>query len=131
MRVNLDMGKTFYSWLMMRDKKIPGTVVRNSGIPEELGRIDYLFSDKTGTLTQNEMVFKKLHLGSVSFTSERVGDIADHVRRAATGNAATAPDPFLFSSSRTTAQVYDVIEAIALCHNVTPVSASQEEAASS
>ena len=46
----------------MRDKAIPGTVVRNSTIPEELGRIHYLFSDKTGTLTQNVMVFKKLQM---------------------------------------------------------------------
>ena len=38
---------------MMRDDKIPGTAVRTSTIPEELGRIQYLLSDKTGTLTQN------------------------------------------------------------------------------
>jgi phospholipid-translocating ATPase len=53
LRVNLDMGKTLYSLQMMRDKKIADTVVRNSMIPEELGRVSYLFSDKTGTLTCN------------------------------------------------------------------------------
>jgi phospholipid-translocating ATPase len=35
-------------------------VSRTSSIPEELGRIEYLLSDKTGTLTYNDMVFKKL-----------------------------------------------------------------------
>ena len=63
LRVNLDMGKIFYSWKIQTDKDIPGTVARSTTIPEELGRIAYLLSDKTGTLTKNHMVFKKLHLG--------------------------------------------------------------------
>ena len=50
------MGKVVYSWIIQRDRAIPETLVRSSTIPEELGRIEYLLSDKTGTLTQNEMV---------------------------------------------------------------------------
>lgn len=56
LRVNLDMGKLMYSWIIQRDANIRGNLVRNSTIPEELGRIEYLLSDKTGTLTKNEMV---------------------------------------------------------------------------
>ena len=55
LRVNLDLGKIAYSWMIQQDKNIPGTTVRSTTIPEELGRIQYLLSDKTGTLTQNEM----------------------------------------------------------------------------
>ena len=33
----------------MKDENIPGTVVRTSTIPEELGRLVYLLTDKTGT----------------------------------------------------------------------------------
>lgn len=53
LRVNLDMAKSVYGRFIEKDKDIPGTVVRTSTIPEDLGRIEYLLSDKTGTLTQN------------------------------------------------------------------------------
>jgi phospholipid-translocating ATPase len=69
------MGKAFYSWSIQRDQDIAGTVVRSTTIPEELGRISYLLSDKTGTLTQNEMVFKKLHLGTVSYGTETFDEV--------------------------------------------------------
>ncbi|XP_030192858.1 probable phospholipid-transporting ATPase IIB [Lynx canadensis] len=49
LRVNLDMGKAAYGWMIMKDESIPGTVVRTSTIPEELGRLVYLLTDKTGT----------------------------------------------------------------------------------
>ncbi|RIA85722.1 hypothetical protein C1645_361307 [Glomus cerebriforme] len=38
-----------------------------STINEELGQVSYLFSDKTGTLTDNVMLFRKLSVGGRSF----------------------------------------------------------------
>ena len=77
MRLNLDLAKIYFSRLINNDKEIDGAVVRNSQIPEELGRIQYLLTDKTGTLTQNDMIFKKLNLEFYSFTEENINDITN------------------------------------------------------
>eukprot|EP00096_Caligus_rogercresseyi_P008494 TRINITY_DN273_c0_g1_i2.p1 TRINITY_DN273_c0_g1~~TRINITY_DN273_c0_g1_i2.p1 ORF type:complete len:807 (-),score=211.18 TRINITY_DN273_c0_g1_i2:567-2987(-) len=41
---------------------------RTSNLNEELGQIKYIFSDKTGTLTRNEMIFKKLSIGGTIYS---------------------------------------------------------------
>lgn len=76
------MAKLFYSWQIGHDHHIPETVVRSSTIPEELGRISFLLSDKTGTLTKNEMHFKKIHLGTVAFSGDALEEVEQHVKSA-------------------------------------------------
>ncbi|EPY32220.1 phospholipid-translocating ATPase [Strigomonas culicis] len=69
MRVNVDVGRLWYSHEIGTDKKIPGTVARNTDMPEELGRLQYLFCDKTGTLTKNIMEFRAVRVaGNLAFT---------------------------------------------------------------
>ena len=75
LRVNLDVSKLYFSALINRDTDIPGTIARNRSIPEELGRISYVFSDKTGTLTKNEMIFKVMALSTETFTEKRFEDL--------------------------------------------------------
>uniref|UniRef100_A0A4W3IDJ1 Phospholipid-transporting ATPase n=1 Tax=Callorhinchus milii TaxID=7868 RepID=A0A4W3IDJ1_CALMI len=127
LRVNLDMGKAAYGWMIMRDDNIPGTVVRTSTIPEELGRIVYLLTDKTGTLTKNEMVFKRLHLGTVSYGTDTMDEIQNHIIGS---YAQYYESPALRSNNTTSApkvrksvhsRIHEAVKAIALCHNVTPV----------
>ena len=148
LRVDLDLGKIYYSLMVQRDKQIPGTVARSTTIPEELGRITYLLSDKTGTLTQNVMVFKKLHLGTAAYSSETFDEIqlnlkqyfnSQQLEAAATAAAAAASATSASAIKaapaaggaagaggkrmRKTAitRVSEAVKALALCHNVTPV----------
>ena len=41
--------------------------VRSMMLSEELGQISHVFSDKTGTLTCNDMVFRKMSINGVSY----------------------------------------------------------------
>ena len=43
---------------------------RNSDLVEELGQIDFIFSDKTGTLTCNKMIFKRCSVGGKVFSTD-------------------------------------------------------------
>ncbi|XP_065778266.1 probable phospholipid-transporting ATPase IIA isoform X1 [Muntiacus reevesi] len=126
LRVNLDMGKIVYSWVIRRDSKIPGTVVRSSTIPEQLGRISYLLTDKTGTLTQNEMVFKRLHLGTVAYGLDSMDEVQSHIFSIYTQQpqdppAQKGPAPTTKVRRTMSSRVHEAVKAIALCHNVTPV----------
>uniref|UniRef100_A0A3P9PK23 Phospholipid-transporting ATPase n=1 Tax=Poecilia reticulata TaxID=8081 RepID=A0A3P9PK23_POERE len=135
LRVNLDMGKSAYGWMITRDENIPGTVVRTSTIPEELGRLVYLLTDKTGTLTQNEMVFKRLHLGTVAYGNDTMDEIQSHIVQSyaqgpaqpsggGSGNAAVArsnPPQGPKVRKSVSSRIHEAVKAVALCHNVTPV----------
>ncbi|XP_043395942.1 probable phospholipid-transporting ATPase IIB isoform X3 [Chelonia mydas] len=134
LRVNLDMGKAAYGWMIMKDDNIPGTVVRTSTIPEELGRLVYLLTDKTGTLTQNEMIFKRLHLGTVSYGTDTMDEIQNHIINSysqmhsqSSGNSTSSTPSRKVQSSApkvrktVSSRIHEAVKAIALCHNVTPV----------
>uniref|UniRef100_A0A8C7QIP9 Phospholipid-transporting ATPase n=1 Tax=Oncorhynchus mykiss TaxID=8022 RepID=A0A8C7QIP9_ONCMY len=124
LRVNLDMGKMVFSWMIRRDSKIPGTVVRASTIPEQLGRISYLLTDKTGTLTQNEMVFRRLHLGTVAYGMDSMDEVQSHVFSAYTQPSHDLPASRVPAATKVrktiSSRVHEAVKAIALVHCVTP-----------
>ncbi|CCU76640.1 phospholipid-translocating P-type ATPase [Blumeria hordei DH14] len=139
LRVNLDMGKSVYSWFIQRDSDIKGAVVRTSTIPEELGRIEYLLSDKTGTLTQNEMEMKKIHIGTVSYANEAMEEIASYVKQGFSKPSnqpsllITPSSKFTVSTSTSTrtrreigSRVRDVVLALAICHSVIPTAEEKD-----
>ncbi|RXN34439.1 putative phospholipid-transporting ATPase IIB isoform X1 [Labeo rohita] len=120
LRVNLDMGKSAYGWMIMKDENIPGT------------------------LTQNEMVFKRLHLGTVSYGTDTMDEIQSHIIQSyaqvssaqSNGNSASStpsrkpqpPAPKVRKS--VSSRIHEAVKAIALCHNVTPVYESRVNGAS-
>jgi phospholipid-translocating ATPase len=119
------MGKTVYAHNIMNDPEIPNTIVRTSTLPEELGRITYLLSDKTGTLTQNEMEMKKLHMGTMSYGADSMDEIAhqlmvafgvsgEHLRQ---GSLSTGAQLAMRGRRDLSSRVRDVVLSLALCHN--------------
>jgi len=134
LRVNLDFAKIIYSFKISNDPNIPGTIARNSTIPEELGRIQFLFTDKTGTLTKNEMVFKTICFESGVFTYETVDQIqailVDECRKS-NGPLKDYEDNLINMNQESSSKrrfrrksncvIRDCITALGICHNVTPV----------
>ncbi|KAF9447871.1 phospholipid-translocating P-type ATPase [Macrolepiota fuliginosa MF-IS2] len=50
------------------EKTNQATIARSWNLSDDLGQIEYIFSDKTGTLTQNLMVFRQCSIGGVAYT---------------------------------------------------------------
>ena len=67
--VTVEFLKVFIAYFMSMDvdlmskEKGRGTSVQNMSIVEDLGMIHYVFSDKTGTLTKNQMDFHSMCVG--------------------------------------------------------------------
>lgn len=77
--------------------------VNSTDLNEDLGQIEYLFSDKTGTLTENEMLFKHFCINGNVY-EEKFGDI------------------FSLNSqnikSITNPKISKFLEALSICHTV-------------
>jgi phospholipid-transporting ATPase len=74
--VSLEFAKFFQCRFLVKDEKMTShfygeipTVCQNSTIIEELGQIDYIFSDKTGTLTCNLMEFRNIFIAGTNYGS--------------------------------------------------------------
>uniref|UniRef100_A0A8C2ID72 Phospholipid-transporting ATPase n=1 Tax=Cyprinus carpio TaxID=7962 RepID=A0A8C2ID72_CYPCA len=94
---------------------------RTTTLNEELGQIKYIFSDKTGTLTQNIMTFNKCSINGKSF-----GDVIDHYSGQMDFSFNRLADPkFLFYDHSLVEgvklelpDVHAFFRLLALCHTV-------------
>ncbi|XP_055869059.1 phospholipid-transporting ATPase IF-like isoform X2 [Biomphalaria glabrata] len=63
------LGSIFFGWdVEMYDPSVDERAKANtSDLNEELGQVEYLFTDKTGTLTENTMAFRRCCIGKRQF----------------------------------------------------------------
>ena len=74
--VTLEISRVFNSMFIIWDKDLTNNITReaamvnSSDLNEEVGQINILFSDKTGTLTENVMVFKAASIAGSMYSLE-------------------------------------------------------------
>lgn len=110
--VTLEMVKyfqgLFIAWdlgLYYEETDTPATV-QTSNLNEELGQITHIFTDKTGTLTANEMVFRKFSAyGRTYGTSQHM-------------SPRPASLDFVDPDYRSSAEMLDFMRILAVCHTI-------------
>ena len=103
------------------DKTDTPAICRTSSLVEELGQIEYIFSDKTGTLTCNMMEFKQCSIGGIQYaddvpedkraTEQDGGEVGIHSMEKLQENLKSHP-------SRTA--IHHFLALLATCHTVIP-----------
>ena len=122
--VTVEIVKYYHAFLinsdldMYYDDTDTPAICRTSSLVEELGQIDYIFSDKTGTLTCNHMEFKQCTIAGIQYGDEVPED------KRSVGDGPGMQD---FSQLRENIKTHDTRDAIhnflallATCHTVIP-----------
>uniref|UniRef100_H2YBK1 Phospholipid-transporting ATPase n=1 Tax=Ciona savignyi TaxID=51511 RepID=H2YBK1_CIOSA len=136
--VSIEFIRVGQSWFinfdraMYYEKKDLPALARTTTLNEELGQIEYVFSDKTGTLTQNIMEFNKCVIGGTCYGEVYNEDGIAIVPDDSTPNAdfsfnKDAENSFRFFDQRLInaitsgdTKVHEFFKLIAICHTVMP-----------
>lgn len=94
-------------------------IVKTADLNEDLGQIEYIFTDKTGTLTENQMEFKMCFINGKSYgflesqETEKETQVLPHKKF-------KFHDPMLLQdlNSDNNNEIFSFFECIALCHSV-------------
>lgn len=107
---------------MYYDKTDTPATCRTSSLVEELGMVEYVFSDKTGTLTCNMMEFKQCSIGGIMYAE----DVPEDRRATSADDTETGIHNFdqlranLEGGHSTATTIDEFLALLATCHTVIP-----------
>ena len=123
--VTIEIVKYYQAFLidsdldMYYDRTDTPAICRTSSLVEELGQIEYIFSDKTGTLTCNMMEFRQCSIGGVQYADDVPED-----RRATDSNPVGMYDLNRLrqdlSNDSSGSAIDQFLTLLATCHTVIP-----------
>ena len=123
--VTIEVVKYYHAFLINSDLDIyydrtdTAAICRTSSLVEELGQIEYIFSDKTGTLTCNMMEFRQCTIGGIQYADEVPED-----RRATEVNGTGVHDFNRLRENLKThvsrTAIHHFLALLATCHTVIP-----------
>jgi phospholipid-transporting ATPase len=106
---------------MYHDKSDTPAVCRTSSLVEELGMVEYIFSDKTGTLTCNQMEFKQCSISGIQYAEE----VPEDLRATVQDGVEVGIHDFdrlrqNLKTHETRAAIHHFLTLLATCHTVIP-----------
>ncbi|KAI3784286.1 hypothetical protein L1987_43383 [Smallanthus sonchifolius] len=138
--ISMELVRIGQAYFMIRDDKMFDAAsntrfqCRALNINEDLGQIKYVFSDKTGTLTENKMEFQFASISGVDYSGEKTEFYGEQGGYSIQVNGEiwrpkmkVQVDPKLLKLSKTqnetesSKEIYDFFLALAACNTIVPI----------